>query len=316
MGNKLLLSSSPHITAKTDTTKIMLDVLIALVPVAVASMFIYGFHALVLIADAVTAAVLAEYVSRKVMKRSNTLYDLSAVVTGVLLAFNLPPRINPLYAAFGAVAAIVVAKQMFGGIGNNFVNPALAGRIILLASFPAAMTSWVLPINGSKRSLDAVSCATPLAMHANGESVPLRDLLLGTTGGCLGETCAAAILIGGVYLIIRRVISPVIPLVYVGTVAVLAFLLGDDPIFHIFSGGLLLGAFFMATDYTTSPVTKVGKYIYAVGCGVLTILIRCYGNLPEGVSFSIVIMNILTPLIERATVPKPFGEGGVRHGEA
>lgn len=299
MDNKLLLSSSPHITAKTDTTKIMLDVLIALAPAAAASMLLYGFHALVLIADTVVAAVLAEYISRKVMKRENTLYDLSAVVTGVLLAFNLPPRINPVYAAFGAVAAIVVVKQMFGGIGNNFVNPALAGRIILLASFPTAMTSWTLPIDGSKRSVDAVSCATPLAMHANGEDIALKDLLLGTTGGCLGETCAAALIIGGVYLMLRRVISPVIPLTYIGTVGIMALLLGDDPIFHILSGGLLLGAIFMATDYTTSPITTRGKFIYALGCGLLTILIREYANLPEGVSFSIVIMNILTPLIER-----------------
>lgn len=287
----------------------MLDVIIALAPLGAASIFLFGYHALVLLADSVIAAVLAEYVCRRVMKRENTLRDLSAVVTGLLVAFNMPPSIHPAYAMLGSVIAIVVVKQMFGGIGCNFVNPALAARVILLSSFPTAMTTWTVPLDHTSSRVDAVTCATPLAMHANGETVALRELFLGTTGGCLGETCASALLIGGIYLMLRRVISPIIPLVYIGTVAVMAFALGEDPLFHVLSGGLLLGAFFMATDYTTSPITPKGKVIYAVGCGVVTIVIRLYANLPEGVSFSILLMNILTPLIERATVPKPFGEG-------
>ena len=309
MEDKLILSPSPHLRAKTNTTRIMLDVLIALAPAAVASMLLYGFHALVVLADTVLAAVAAEWISRKVMKRENTVGDLSAVVTGVLLAFNLPPSIHPLTAAFGAVVAIVVVKQMFGGIGCNFVNPALAARIVLLTSFPNAMTSWTAPIKLGSAKIDAVSCATPLALHASGEDTPLMKLFLGTTGGCLGETCALALIIGGIYLVFRRVISPVIPLVYLSTAAAVSLLLGEDPLFQLLSGGLMLGAIFMATDYTTSPMNTSGKVIYAVGCGVLTMVIRVFGNLPEGVSFSILLMNILTPLIERATVPKPFGEG-------
>ena len=316
MDEKLILSPSPHVRAHTNTTRIMLDVLIALAPAAVASMLIYGFHSFIIIADTVVAAVAAEWISRRVMKRENTVGDLSAVVTGVLLAFNLPPTINPLIAAFGAVIAIVVVKQMFGGIGCNFVNPALAARVVLLTSFPSAMTAWTAPIKLGSSKIDIVTCATPLAMHAAGEETPLLKMFLGTTGGCLGETCAAALLLGGVYLVIRRVISPVIPLVYMGTAALMALLLGEDPLFQLLAGGLILGAVFMATDYTTSPMTLSGKVIYAVGCGVLTMLIRHFGNLPEGVSFSILLMNILTPLIERATVPKPFGEGRLGRGKA
>ena len=308
MENDLIISPSPHIRAKNSTSRIMLDVLIALAPAAAASIFLFGFHALVIIADSVIAAVLSEYICRRVMKRENTVRDLSAVVTGVLVAFNVPPTINPAYAAFGSVIAIVAVKQMFGGIGNNFVNPALTARIILLSSFPKAMTSWTAPFGYSGLKTDAVSCATPLALSASGETTAVKDLLLGTTGGCLGETCAAALILGGVYLMIRRVISPVIPVVYIGTVAVMSLILSLDPLVQMLGGGLLLGAFFMATDYTTSPITPKGKLIYAFGCGMLTILIRKYANLPEGVSFSILIMNILTPLIERVTVPKPFGE--------
>lgn len=308
MENDLIISPSPHIRAKTSTTRIMLDVLIALIPAAAASVFLFGFHALVLIADSVIAAVMAEYISRKVMKRENTTGDLSAVVTGVLVAFNLPPTIAPGYAVFGSVIAIVVVKQMFGGIGNNFVNPALAARIILLSSFPKAMTNWTAPFGYTGMKTDAVSCATPLALTAQGEHVAVTDLLFGTTGGCLGETCAAALILGGVYLMLRRVISPVIPVVYIGTVSLMSMALSLDPLVQILSGGLLLGAFFMATDYTTSPITPKGKMIYAFGCGIITILIRKYANLPEGVSFSILIMNILTPLIERVTIPKPFNQ--------
>ena len=194
------------------------------------------------------------------------------------------------------------------GIGNNFVNPALAARIILLSSFPSSMTTWAKPFYYKEGAVDAVTTATPLAMNANGQTTPLKDLFLGTTGGCLGETCAVALIVGGLYLIIRRVISPVIPLTYIATVAVMSLIFGQDILFQLLSGGLMLGAFFMATDYTTSPINTKGKVVYAIGCGVFTFLIRNFANLPEGVSFSILLMNILVPLIERATNPRPFGE--------
>lgn len=238
------------------------------------------------------------------MKRDNTIGDFSAVVTGLLLALNLPVNINPLIAMFGCVVAIVVVKQMFGGLGMNFVNPALAARIVLLVSFPNAMMSWVDAF--WYKNPDAVASATPLVSDVGAYSYV--DLLLGTTGGSLGETCAIALIIGGVYLVLRKVISPIIPCVYILSSAVLSLILGQDPLYQILSGGLLLSAIFMATDYVTSPITKWGKVIYAVGCGVLTILLRTYSNMPEGVSFSILLMNILVPLIESATTPKAFGK--------
>lgn len=309
MEDKLIVSASPHIRKKTTTTNIMLDVIIALIPAVIASIVIFGFRALMIIADTVLVAVAAEYICRKVMKKENTITDLSAVVTGLLLALNLPVGINPIFAAFGSVVAIVVVKQMFGGIGNNFVNPALTARIILLSSFPKSMTTWAEPFYYTKGAVDAVTCATPLAQNASGEiTANLKDLLLGTTGGCMGETCAVALLIGGIYLVARRVITPVIPLTYLGTVAVMSLIFGQDILFQLLSGGLLLGAIFMATDYTTSPINTKGQFVFAVGCGILTFLIRNFASLPEGVSFSILIMNILVPLIERATNPRPFGE--------
>ncbi len=309
MDEKLIVSASPHIRKRTTTTNIMLDVIIALIPAVIAAVIIFGFRALVIIADTVLVAVLAEYICRRVMKRANTVTDLSAVVTGLLLALNLPVGINPIFAAFGSIVAIVVVKQMFGGIGNNFVNPALTARIILLSSFPNDMTTWAEPFYYTKGAVDAVTCSTPLAQNANGEvTSTLADLFLGTTGGCMGETCALALLLGGIYLVARRVISPVIPLTYLGTVAVMSLLFGEDVLFQLLSGGLLLGAIFMATDYTTSPINTKGRVVFAVGCGVLTFLIRNFASLPEGVSFSILIMNILVPLIERATNPRPFGE--------
>lgn len=227
------------------------------------------------------------------------------MVTGLLLAFNLPVTLPLWQAALGSVVAIVVAKQMFGGLGQNFVNPALLGRIVLMSSFPETMNTWAQPL-----APDAVSSATPLALLAEGDSATysVRELLFGLRPGCLGETCALALLMGGIYLVIRRVITPLVPLTYIGTVFVLTWLLGENPVYHILSGGLMLGAIFMATDYVTSPVTRAGKAIFAVGCGLLTVLIRLYGSLPEGVSFAIVIMNILTPLIERVTRPVPFGQ--------
>lgn len=308
--DKLIVSSSPHFHGKQTTQRIMLDVIIGLTPAMIASVVIFGFRAAVVILTTVAACILSEYLSRRIMKRPQTVGDLSCVVTGVLLALNLPVTISPLIAAFGGVIAIVVVKQMFGGIGQNFVNPALTARIILMNSFPAKMTHWTAAFDYSAGA-DAVTTATPLVSfwQNGGEGSPtLLQLFLGAHGGCLGETCALAILLGGLYLIARRVISPVIPVTYLATAAALSALLGRNPLFDLLSGGLMLGAFFMATDYTTSPLTFRGRIVFAVGCGVLTILIREFGSLPEGVSYSIVLMNILTPLIERVTKPRPFGK--------
>ena len=302
MENKMYVSSSPHLRSSSTTTKIMLDVIIALIPASIASVVFFGWRALMLIGVCIASCVLCEYISRKVMKRDTTIGDLSAVVTGLLLALNLPPSLNPLIAIFGSIVAIVVVKQMFGGLGMNFVNPALAARIVLLVSFPNAMMTWT---NAFAKDFDAVASATPLVAQSGDYSYV--QLLLGAHGGSLGETCAIALILGGVYLVIRKVISPIIPCVYVLSAGFMALIVGQDPLYQILSGGLLLGAIFMATDYVTSPITKWGKVIYAVGCGVLTILLRTYSNMPEGASFSILLMNILVPLIEMATTPKPFG---------
>lgn len=311
MDQKLIVSSSPHIGAQTKTRNIMLDVIIALIPALIASVIFFGPRTIAVVCATVAACVLAEYICRKVMKRNNTVGDFSAIVTGMLLSFNLPSGIPIWIAVLGGVIAIVVVKQMFGGLGQNFVNPALAARIILMTSFPTAMTTWPQPMawmNGS--GTDAVSTATPLALISAGNEADVPgylDLFLGNRGGCLGETCILALLIGGIYLIARKVISPIIPVVYIGVVAIFSALLGQDPLMQILSGGLFLGAFFMATDYVTSPLTNKGKVIYAVGCAIITVMIRTFGSLPEGVSFSIIIMNILTPHIENLTAPKAFG---------
>ncbi len=320
MDQKMIVAPSPHLKSGDSTQKIMLDVIIALAPALVASVILFGLRALLLTAVCVCSCVVCEFLCRKAMRRENTISDLSAVVTGVLLAFNLPVTVNPLIAALGGVVAIVVVKQMFGGIGQNFVNPALTARIVLMVSFPAAMSTWVEPFYyRSGQAVDAMTTATPLKLLAGGGPGALPDLLqmlTGIRGGCLGETCAVALLLGGVYLVFRRVITPLVPLCYVGTVFVLSWLLGMDPVYAVLSGGLLLGAIFMATDYTTTPLTRSGKVIFALGCGVITVLIRRFGALPEGVSFSIILMNILTPHIERLTRPRPFGEGGKRREKA
>lgn len=309
--DKLIVSSSPHFNGKKTTQNIMLDVIIGLMPAAIASIIIFGPRALLVIAVCVASCVISEYLSRRVMKRPQTVMDLSCVVTGLLLAMNLPVTINPLIAAFGGVIAIVVVKQMFGGIGQNFVNPALTARIVLMNSFPARMTHWVGAFDYSATA-DAVTTATPLSGQmyaASPNSAPdYLQLLLGTHGGCLGETCALAIIIGGIYLIVRKVISPVIPVTYLATVAIFSAILGRDPLFDLLAGGLMLGAFFMATDYTTSPLYFKARIVFAIGCGLLTIIIREFGSLPEGVSYSIVLMNIITPLIERYVKPTSFGK--------
>lgn len=306
---KLTVSASPHFRSRQTTSGIMLDVIIALVPSLVAAYIIFGVRTLILSAVSVIACVAFEYLSRRVMKRHNTISDLSAVVTGLLLAFNVPATMPVWMVIIGDFFAIVIAKQFFGGIGQNFVNPALIGRIVLMSSFPSKMGSFPEPLVSTL----PLTSATPLASLKSGASPEqsLLGLFLGLRGGCLGEVCIAALLIGFVYLLVRKVISWHIPVAYIGTVAVIMLLAGKGDfeymLYELMAGGLVLGAVFMATDYTTSPVSKKGKIIYAVGCGIITSLIRIFGNLPEGVSFSIIIMNILVPHIEHITTPKPFG---------
>lgn len=317
--NKLTVSASPHVRSSETTTGLMLDVIIALAPAGVAAVIIFGIPALLVIATCVISAVLAEYVSRIVMKRDQTIGDLSAVVTGLLLAYNLPANIPLWMAALGSVIAIVVIKQMFGGIGQNFVNPALAARIILMSSFPGRMSAGAFSgTNNIGWDIDGATGATPMSFVglAQGgvdmENAPeLMHMFLGTTSGCLGEVSALALILGGIYLIARKVISPIIPCVYVGAVAVImAIAFGFDMYavaYEVLGGGLLIGAIFMATDYTTSPITSKGKVVYALGCALITCVIRLFGSLPEGVSYSIIIMNILVPHIENMTTPLPFG---------
>lgn len=314
---KLLVSASPHIHSPETTTGVMGDVIISLLPALVMAVVWFGSRALVLTAVCIGTAVLAEWLSRRVMKRPNTLGDLSAVVTGLILALNLPASLPLWMAAIGSVVAIAVVKQMFGGIGQNFVNPAMTARIILMVSFPTAMARWTAPLV-SAWSADAVTTATPMASLAassggnlSADLPSLWRMLVGYHGGSMGEVCALALLVGGVYLIIRRVISPIIPAAYIGTVAVWMLAAGRGDLrfvaYELLGGGLLLGAFFMATDYATSPITAKGKWIFGIGCGVITSVIRLYGSLPEGVSFSIILMNILVPHIERLTLPRAFG---------
>jgi electron transport complex protein RnfD len=310
MEQTLMVSSSPHLHCGVNTRDIMRDVIIALIPALVASVWLFGPRALAVELVCVASAMAAEFLSRVIMKRPQTVGDLSCIVTGLLLAFNLPATIPLWQAALGCVVAIVVAKQMFGGLGQNFVNPALVGRIVLMSSFPTEMNDWVRPLSWLGQA-DAVSSATPLAMLGENSEAAINpvQLLFGLRGGCLGETCVLALLLGGIYLMVRGVIRPLIPVTYIGTVFVFTWILGENPVVHVLSGGLVLGAVFMATDYATCPINRIGKFVFAVGCGLLTVLIRLYGSLPEGVSFAIVIMNIATPLIEKVTRPRPFGAG-------
>ena len=307
--SNLAVSISPHIKDKTNTTSIMRDVLIALCPALIASVLIFGLRALLVTAVCVAFAVGSEWAFDKMVKKPNTIGDLSAVVTGVLLAFNLPVGIPLWQAAFGSIVAIIVVKQLFGGIGQNFANPAITARIIMLIAFSQTMTTWAIP-GSALFGADAVTGATPL-VSLKGESenaLPsLWNMFLGFQGGCLGETSEAALLLGGIYLLVRRVISWHTPVAFIGTVFLLTLLLGKQPEYQILSGGLMIGAFFMATDYSTTPNTNWGRIIFGVGCGLITVLIRVWGNYPEGVSFSILLMNIFTPYISKQTRRKPLG---------
>ena len=307
--DKLILSVSPHLRAKTNTTIIMLDVVIALLPALLMSAVVFGLRALVLVAVCVATCVLAEFLFGLLVKKPCTIGDLSAVVTGILLAFNLPVGLPIWQAVIGSIVAIIVVKQLFGGLGMNFANPAIVGRIVMFLAFSGTMSNYEI----SGASGDLVATATPLV--ATGNDVPtLFNLFIGNNNGCIGETCAAALIAGGIYLMIRKVITFHIPVVFIGTVFVLSLLVVPEgqtalnyALYQILSGGLMLGAIFMATDYVTSPYTKWGKVIFAVGCGLITFAIRQYGSYPEGVSFSILFMNILTPYINNWTATKPLG---------
>ena len=323
MENKLIVSSSPHVRTNKDTSYIMKQVVIALLPATLAALFFFRLSALNVIFFCVTGSVGAEFVCQKISKQESTIGDFSAVVTGLLLAFNVPASLPWWMCLLGAAFAIIVVKMVFGGIGNNFVNPALAARAFLLASFPVAMTLWTRTgVNWvSSGNIDAYTTATPLSFlkaGSNGVSsladsgISISNMLIGNIGGCIGETSAVLIILGGLYLMYKGIINYVIPTFYLCTVAILMFILGGFNftfvIYELLAGGLMLGAFFMLTDYTTSPMTKKGQIIYAVLAGLITTVIRLYGGYPEGVSYSILLVNIMTPLIDKYTKTKVFGE--------
>jgi electron transport complex protein RnfD len=310
----LIVSGSPHIVSKTDSSKIMAQVLIALSPAFAASVWFYGARAIFLTAVCVLSCVCFEYLFERVTKRPNTVSDLSAAVTGTLLAFNLPVTLPYWMAVIGAFVAIVITKQLFGGIGRNFANPAITARIVLFVAFSSEMTTWAVP-GRIFLAADAVTGATPLGILNEGgadalAALPLPeniDMFLGTIGGSMGETSALALLIGGAFLLARKIISPAIPVSFLATVFVFALAAGQDPVFHICAGGAMIGALFMATDYATSPITNPGKIVFGIGCGVITMMIRLFGAYPEGVSFAILIMNILVPHIDKATRRPIYG---------
>lgn len=319
--SKVVVSSSPHIKAEEDTRSLMLDVLIALIPALAVSVFTFGPRALVLVVVSMVACGVFEAVYCKLVHQPVTVGDLSAMVTGVLIAFNIPVSAPLWMPVFGALFGIIIVKMLFGGLGKNFMNPALGARAFMMASWPALMTLWTqphskLPLFGGVTVTDAISTATPLASLKTGAVPPesLIDMLLGQTGGVIGETSALALIAGGLYLLYRKVITVNIPAAYILTVAVITFLFPVGGIervqwmlSQVLSGGLMLGAFFMATDYVTSPVTPKGQVIFGVGCGLLTVFIRYFGGLPEGVSYSILIMNTLVWAIDKATHPRKFG---------
>jgi electron transport complex protein RnfD len=319
--NNLIVSSSPHIRGNTTTRRLMADVLISLVPCLIAGTIFFGFRALLVVVITTATAVITEYVCCIIMKRPQTAFDLSAAVTGMILGLILPPGCDFFAAMFGSVVAIVVIKQMFGGLGQNFANPASAARIIIMLSFSSMLvysgTNFMADVttaattSATSGATDALTSATPLAAGSGVYSY--LDLFLGNRGGCIGETSILAILIGFVYLLVRKVINPIIPLTFAGSAALLALISGEDVLYTVMSGGLMFGAVYMATDYSTSPMTNWGKVVFGIGCGIITMGIRIYGrtpgavSMPEGVSYAILIMNIITPQIDSLFSPVPFG---------
>lgn len=306
-----VVSGTPHVRSKESIQSIMRDVIIALVPATAMGIYYFGLKALILIVAAIVSSVFFEWLYEKITKKPVTISDLSAVVTGLLLAMNLPASAPVWVPIVGSAFAIIFAKQLFGGLGQNFINPALAGRAFLLASYPTEMTTWTAPTGFS--GADAVAVATPLSelKAGTGLSASLGDLIVGNVGGCIGETCAIALIIGGIYLLYKHVISWKIPVIYIATVFILFAVIGRQgvrmPLQEIMAGGVMLGGIFMATDYASSPVTPKGQVIFAIGAGLITYLIRTFGGYPEGVSYSILLMNVCVPLIERFTEPTIFG---------
>ena len=304
MSDLLNVTSSPHVREKENTQRIMLYVIISLLPASLFGIFNFGYRALILILVTIASCVASEWIFEKIVHKKSTVGDLSAVVTGLLLALNLPHTLPWWQAVLGGVFAIVVVKMLFGGLGQNFMNPALGARCFLLISFTSSMTSF---------TYDGVTGATPLALLKNGESVDVMSMLLGTEAGTIGETSVIALLIGAIFLILTGVIDLRIPGTYIVTFAIFVLLFGGHGldgtylVAHICGGGLILGAFFMATDYVTSPITPTGKIIYGIVLGVLTGIFRIFGASAEGVSYAIIFSNILVPLIERVTIPKAFG---------
>ena len=311
---QLIVSSSPHIHTKVTTQKIMLDVVIALLPASIASIVFFGWTALLNIAVCVGACVLSEFVFNLLVKKAQTVTDLSAVVTGLLLALNLSTNASVWHCIVGSVFAIVVVKCLFGGIGCNFANPAISARIFLMLSF-ASVGGGV----ATNFQTDLISSATPMEIINNGAegTLPsLLDMFIGNRGGAIGETCAIALIIGGVYLVVRKVINWHTPVIFIGTVFVISLIVKQDfslALYEVLGGGLLIGAIFMATDYSTTPINKYGKMVFALGCGLITCLIRFLGSYPEGVSFAILLMNILSPYIEKMCTPKPVRKVGNKH---
>lgn len=335
LAKKLLVTSSPHYRSERTTGKVMLDVIIAMFPISAMSVVYFGWRALALTAISVAACIAFESIFNLIAKKNNTVSDLSAVVTGMLLSFNLPVTAPYWIAVVGSFFAIVVVKMLFGGLGKNFANPALAARAFLF-SWPMLMTTFVKPLtrtlpvfydpiftNGAELPdyIDSVTTATPLASLKTGalpDGTSIVDMFLGNIGGCMGEVCTAAILLGGIYLLLRRVITWHIPVAYLGTVALITFvfpLTGGNfnwqfMVYELLSGGLMLAAFFMATDYVTAPVTARGKLLFGIGCGLLTVFLRYYSGYSEGVSYAILIMNVLAVPIDKITKPRRFGIGG------
>lgn len=299
---RFTVSPSPHIKDKNSIQSIMWMVVLALLPVTLTGIYFFKLKALITVLLAVGAAVAAEYVIQKLSKKDITINDGSAVLTGLLLALVLSPMVPWWIPVVGSIFAISIGKAAFGGLGNNIFNPALAGRAFLVLSWPALMTTWLLP--------DGITGATPLGIlkETGAYAGSYLDLFLGNIGGCIGETSAIALILGAAFLFYKKIIDWRIPTAYIGTALIMALVSGQDPIFHISTGGLLIGAFFMATDYVTTPITKNGRLIFGLGCGLLTMIIRLWGGYPEGVMFSILLMNAATPLIDRFTKPKQFGE--------
>lgn len=317
--SKVVITSSPHIKSKEDTKSIMLDVLLALIPSLALSTYVFGLRAILMTAVSIIACMVFEAIYDKIVGKENTVMDLSAAVTGVLLAFVCPVTLPYWMLIIGDGIAIIFAKCIFGGLGKNFINPALAGRAFLLASWPVAMTTWVAARShvGLGSTADVVSTATPMAIlkgSAEGDLPSVMSVFLGVTGGSMGEVSAALLLVGGIYLLVRKVITIQIPASYILTVAVLAVIFPAEGYGHleymlyaIFGGGLMLGAIFMATDYSTTPVSKKGQIVFGIGCGLLTTMIRFFGGYPEGVCYSILLMNTTVWLIDKYTRPTKFG---------